>query len=265
MNSLNFRCQDRLISAFFKDVSAVFSDAEIYELKKIISRPFIFPRDKRLLLERISENCEEARRLSDSFGFKYLSNLLALRVKLLYRFKQPREEENVLIGDKYSVGLRFLEVIEQSNQKFLWISQNGPFSYDTDYPLTVAQAEFHAPVIPCSVTASECFEKLEQFSLNWSSQLTVLEIGSGSQSNSLPGKSLNFFPQLLNKLSFIKFQGVIIHLDEEIEDVMISNRYEIVSELQKLKAIGKDVYFGCDQVAKEEASQSFVAAVKGVL
>lgn len=55
MNSLNFRCQDRLISAFFKDVSAVFSDAEIYELKKIISRPFIFPRDKRLLLERISE------------------------------------------------------------------------------------------------------------------------------------------------------------------------------------------------------------------
>lgn len=44
MNSLNFRCQDRLISAFFKDVSAVFSDAEIYELKKIISRPFIFPR-----------------------------------------------------------------------------------------------------------------------------------------------------------------------------------------------------------------------------
>ena len=51
MNSLNFRCQDRLISAFFKDVSAVFSDAEIYELKKIISRPFIFPRDKRLLLE----------------------------------------------------------------------------------------------------------------------------------------------------------------------------------------------------------------------
>jgi len=81
MNSLNFRCQDRLISAFFKDVSAVFSDAEIYELKKIISRPFIFPRDKRLLLERISENCDEARRLSDSFVFKYLSNLLALRVK----------------------------------------------------------------------------------------------------------------------------------------------------------------------------------------
>lgn len=142
MNSLNFRCQDRLISAFFKDVSAVFSDAEIYELKKIINRPFIFPRDKRLLLERISENCEEARRLSDSFGFKYLSNLLALRVKLLYRFKQPREEGNVLIGDKYSVGLRLLEVIEQSNQKFLWISQNGPFSYDTDYPLTVRRPNF---------------------------------------------------------------------------------------------------------------------------
>ena len=39
MNSLNFRCQDRLISAFFRDVSAVFNDAEIYELKKIISRP----------------------------------------------------------------------------------------------------------------------------------------------------------------------------------------------------------------------------------
>lgn len=265
MNSFNLSDQDRLISAFSKDVSAVFSNAEIYELKKVISRPFIFPRDKKQLLKRISEICDEERHLSNSFGFKYFTDLLALRVRLLDRFRQPLEEGNVLLGDKYSVGLRLLEVIEQSDKKFLWISQNGPFTYDTDYPITVAQAEFHAPVIPCSVTASECFEKLEQISLNWSSKLTVLEIGSDRKSNSLPGKSPIFFPQLLNKLSFIKFQGVIIHLDEEIEDVMISNRYEIVSELQKLKAIGIDVYFGCDQVAKEEAFQSFVAAVKGVL
>ena len=185
-----------------------------------------------------------------------------MRVKLLYRFKQPREEGNVLIGDKYSVGLRLLEVIEQSNQKFLWISQNGPFSYDTDYPLTVAQAEFHAPVIPCSVTASECFEKLEQISLNWSSKLTVLEIGSGSQSNSLPGKSPIFFPQLLNKLSFIKFQGVIIHLDEEIEDVMIFKPVRNRLGTPKVKSHRERCLLGCDQVAKEEASQSFVAAVK---
>ena len=114
MNSFNLSFQNRLISAFSKDVSAVFSNAEIYELKKVISRPFIFPRDKKLILKRISEICEEERQLSNSFGFKYFTELLALRVRLLDRFKQPLEEGNVLLGDKYSVGLRLLEVIEQS-------------------------------------------------------------------------------------------------------------------------------------------------------
>lgn len=62
-------------------------------------------------------------------------------------------------GNRYLLEAKFLRILEQEPEsKALWISQTNPFDRGLDCPLTVAQAEFHAPVLTVS---EECLNRIK--------------------------------------------------------------------------------------------------------
>ena len=60
------------------------------------------------------------------------------------------EEERVLIGNRYAVGYRLLEIAEQmlpKGKSVLWLCQEFPTLAAQEYPVRIAQLEFGASVL----------------------------------------------------------------------------------------------------------------------
>lgn len=202
---------------------------------------------------------------------KLLQERLRLPVNsLIYDSNPFPEEERVLIGNRYAVGYRLLEIAEQmlpKGKSVLWLCQEFPTLAAPEYPLRIAQLEFGASVLsgyfPVLRDGGGYFEFLRAG--DKSSGLKIVQLKNRIDITEDSRERANLFIQSLNAVMDSHHQIVFIHLDEGTTESELNVQTEIVQAMKNLKAKGKEVYFGVENYGKDSPENRLATDLRKVL
>lgn len=176
------------------------------------------------------------------------------------------EEERVLIGNRYAVGYRLLEIAEQmlpKGKSVLWLCQEFPSLAAPEYPLRIAQLEFGASVLsgyfPVLREGGGYFEFLASGSQT--SGLKIVQLKNRKDIIEDPHQRVNLFIDTLKVVSTSSFDVVFVHLDEGITKAELDNQDKIIEILKDVFVTGKEVYIGLDDYRQDTEYYSFVQAI----
>lgn len=143
------------------------------------------------------------------------------------------EEERVLIGNRYAVGYRLLEIAEQRLSKgksVLWLCQEFPTLAAQEYPVRIAQLEFGASVLsgyfPVLREGGGYFEFLRAGGK--SSGLKIVQLKNRNDIIEDPRQRVNLLIDTLKVVSASSFDVVFVHLDEGITKAELDNQDKII-------------------------------------
>lgn len=200
-----------------------------------------------------------------------LEERLRLPVNSLIHDSGPfPEEERVLIGNRYAVGYRLLEIAEQmlpKGKSVLWLCQEFPTLAPPEYPLRIAQLEFGASVLsgyfPVLRNGGGYFEFLAAGGKT--SGLNIVQLKNRIDITEDSRERANLFIQSLNAVMDSHHQIVFIHLDEGTTESELNVQTEIVQAMKNLKAKGKEVYFGVENYGKDSPENRLATDLREVL
>ncbi len=175
------------------------------------------------------------------------------------------EEERVLIGNRYAVGYRLLEIAEQMLSKgksVLWLCQEFPTLAAQEYPVRIAQLEFGASVLsgyfPVLRDGGGYFEFLRAG--GESSGLKIVQLKNRIDIIEDPRQRVNLFIDTLKVASKSSHDIVFVHLDEGITKAEVENQDKIIETFKEAFMTGKEIYIGLEDY-QHETGYSFVQAV----
>lgn len=200
-----------------------------------------------------------------------LKERLRLPRNLLIEGTSPfSEEERVLIGNRYAVAYRLLEITEQmlpKGKSVLWLCQEFPTLAAPEYPLRIAQLEFGASVLsgyfPVLRKGGGYFEFLAAG--DKTSGLNIVQLKNRIDITEDSRERANLFIQSLNAVMDSHHQIVFIHLDEGTTESELNVQTEIVQAMKNLKAKGKEVYFGVENYGKDSPENRLATDLREVL
>lgn len=176
------------------------------------------------------------------------------------------EEERVLIGNRYAVGYRLLEIAEQMLSKgksVLWLCQEFPTLAAQEYPVRIAQLEFGASVLsgyfPVLREGGGYFEFLRAGGK--SSGLKIVQLKNRNDIIEDPRQRVNLLIDTLKVVSTSSFDVVFVHLDEGITKAELDNQDKIIETIKEVFMTGKEVYIGLDDYRQDTENYSFVQAI----
>lgn len=176
------------------------------------------------------------------------------------------EEERVLIGNRYAVGYRLLEIAEQRLSKgksVLWLCQEFPTLAAQEYPVRIAQLEFGASVLsgyfPVLREGGGYFEFLRAGGK--SSGLKIVQLKNRNDIIEDPRQRVNLLIDTLKVVSTSSFDVVFVHLDEGITKAELDNQDKIIETIKEVFMTGKEIYIGLEDYQQGTDSYSFVQAV----
>lgn len=176
------------------------------------------------------------------------------------------EEERVLIGNRYAVGYRLLEIAEQRLSKgksVLWLCQEFPTLAAQEYPVRIAQLEFGASVLsgyfPVLREGEGYFEFLRAGGK--SSGLKIVQLKNRNDIIEDPRQRVNLLIDTLKVVSTSSFDVVFVHLDEGITKAELDNQDKIIETIKEVFMTGKEIYIGLEDYQQGTDSYSFVQAV----
>lgn len=176
------------------------------------------------------------------------------------------EEERVLIGNRYAVGYRLLEIAEQmlpKGKSVLWLCQEFPTLAAQEYPVRIAQLEFGASVLsgyfPVLRDGGGYFEFLRAG--GESSGLKIVQLKNRNDIIEDPRQRVNLFIDTLKVVSTSSFDVVFVHLDEGITKAELDNQDKIIETIKEVFMTGKEIYIGMEDYQQGTDSYSFVQAV----
>lgn len=176
------------------------------------------------------------------------------------------EEERVLIGNRYAVGYRLLEIAEQmlpKGKSVLWLCQEFPTLAAQEYPVRIAQLEFGASVLsgyfPVLRDGGGYFEFLRAG--GESSGLKIVQLKNRNDIVEDPRQRVNLFIDTLKVVSTSSFDVVFVHLDEGITKAELDNQDKIIETIKEVFMTGKEIYIGLEDYQQGTDSYSFVQAV----
>lgn len=179
---------------------------------------------------------------------------------------QDRLEERVLIGNRYAVGYRLLEIAEQRLSKgksVLWLCQEFPTLAAQEYPVRIAQLEFGASVLsgylPVMREGGGYFEFLRAGGK--SSGLKIVQLKNRNDIIEDPRQRVNLLIDTLKVVSTSTFDVVFVHLDEGITKAELDNQDKIIETIKEVFMTGKEIYIGLEDYQQGTDSYSFVQAV----
>lgn len=175
------------------------------------------------------------------------------------------KEERVLIGNRYAVGYRLLEIAEQKLSKgksVLWLCQEFPTLVAQEYPVRIAQLEFGASVLsgyfPVLREGGGYFEILA--SGGQTSGLKIVQLKNRKDIIEDPRQRVNLFIDTLKVASKSSYDIVFVHLDEGITKAEVENQDKIIETFKEVFMTGKEIYIGLEDY-QHETGYSFVQAV----
>lgn len=176
------------------------------------------------------------------------------------------EEERVLIGNRYAVGYRLLEIAEQmlpKGKSVLWLCQEFPTLASPVYPVRIAQLEFGASVLsgyfPVLRDGGGYFEFLRAGGKN--SGLKIVQLKNRIDIIEDPRQRANLFIDTLKVVLTSSFDVVFVHLDEGITKAELDNQDKIIETIKDVFMTGKEVYIGLEDYNQGTDSYSFVQAI----
>lgn len=176
------------------------------------------------------------------------------------------EEERVLIGNRYAVGYRLLEIAEQmlpKGKSVLWLCQEFPTLAAQEYPVRIAQLEFGASVLsgyfPVLRDGGGYFEFLRAGGK--SSGLKIVQLKNRIDIIEDPRQRANLFIDTLKVVLTSSFDVVFVHLDEGITKAELDNQDKIIETIKDVFMTGKEVYIGLEDYNQGTDSYSFVQAI----
>lgn len=185
---------------------------------------------------------------------------------LIYDSNPFPEEERVLIGNRYAVGYRLLEIAEQmlpKGKSVLWLCQEFPTLSAQEYPVRIAQLEFGASVLsgyfPVLRDGGGYFEFLRAGGK--SSGLKIVQLKNRNDIIEDQRQRVNLFIDTLKVVSTSSFDVVFVHLDEGITKAELDNQDKIIETIKEVFMTGKEIYIGLDDYQQGTDSYSFVQAV----
>lgn len=185
---------------------------------------------------------------------------------LIYDSNSFPEEERVLIGNRYAVGYRLLEIAEQRLSKgksVLWLCQEFPTLAAQEYPVRIAQLEFGASVLsgyfPVLREGGGYFEFLRAGGK--SSGLKIVQLKNRNDIIEDPRQRVNLLIDTLKVVSTSTFDVVFVHLDEGITKAELDNQDKIIETIKEVFMTGKEIYIGLEDYQQGTDSYSFVQAV----
>lgn len=185
---------------------------------------------------------------------------------LIYDSNSFPEEERVLIGNRYAVGYRLLEIAEQRLSKgksVLWLCQEFPTLAAQEYPVRIAQLEFGASVLsgylPVLREGGGYFEFLRAGGK--SSGLKIVQLKNRNDIIEDPRQRVNLLIDTLKVVSTSTFDVVFVHLDEGITKAELDNQDKIIETIKEVFMTGKEIYIGLEDYQQGTDSYSFVQAI----
>ena len=176
------------------------------------------------------------------------------------------EEERVLIGNRYAVAYRLLEITEQMLSKgksVLWLCQEFPTLSAQEYPVRIAQLEFGASVLsgyfPVLRDGGGYLEFLRAGGK--SSGLNIVQLKNRNDIIEDPRQRVNLLIDTLKVVSTSSFDVVFVHLDEGITKAELDNQDKIIETIKEVFMTGKEIYIGLEDYQQGTDSYSFVQAV----
>lgn len=176
------------------------------------------------------------------------------------------EEERVLIGNRYAVAYRLLEITEQMLSKgksVLWLCQEFPTLSAQEYPVRIAQLEFGASVLsgyfPVLRDGGGYFEFLRAGGK--SSGLNIVQLKNRNDIIEDPRQRVNLLIDTLKVVSTSSFDVVFVHLDEGITKAELDNQDKIIETIKEVFMTGKEIYIGLEDYQQGTDSYSFVQAI----
>lgn len=176
------------------------------------------------------------------------------------------EEERVLIGNRYAVGYRLLEIAEQmlpKGKSVLWLCQEFPTLSAQEYPVRIAQLEFGASVLsgyfPVLRDGGGYFEFLRAGGK--SSGLKIVQLKNRNDIIEDPRQRVNLLIDTLKVVSTSSFDVVFVHLDEGIKKAELDNQDKIIGTIKEVFMTGKEIYIGMEDYQQGTDSYSFVQAL----
>lgn len=176
------------------------------------------------------------------------------------------EEERVLIGNRYAVAYRLLEITEQmlpKGKSVLWLCQEFPTLSAQEYPVRIAQLEFGASVLsgyfPVLRDGGGYFEFLRAGGK--SSGLNIVQLKNRNDIIEDPRQRVNLLIDTLKVVSTSSFDVVFVHLDEGITKAELDNQDKIIETIKEVFMTGKEIYIGLEDYQQGTDSYSFVQAV----
>lgn len=156
------------------------------------------------------------------------------------------EEERVLIGNRYAVGYRLLEIAEQmlpKGKSVLWLCQEFPTLSAQEYPVRIAQLEFGASVLsgyfPVLRDGGGYFEFLRAGGK--SSGLKIVQLKNRNDIIEDPRQRVNLLIDTLKVVSTSSFDVVFVHLDEGITKAELDNQDKIIGTIKEVFMTGKEM------------------------
>lgn len=175
-------------------------------------------------------------------------------------------EERVLIGNRYAVGHRLLEIAEQmvpKGKSVLWLCQEFPTLSAQEYPVRIAQLEFGGSVLsgyfPVLRDGGGYFEFLRAG--DKSSGLKIVQLKNRNDIIEDPRQRVNLFIDTLKVVLTSSFDVVFVHLDEGITKAELAYQDKIIETIKEVFMTGKEIYIGLDEYQQGTDSYSFVQAV----
>ena len=176
------------------------------------------------------------------------------------------EEERVLIGNRYAVGYRLLEIAEQmlpKGKSVLWLCQEFPTLAAQEYPVRIAQLEFGASVLsgyfPVLRDGGGYFEFLRAGGKG--SGLEIVQLKNRKDIIEDPSQRVNLFIDTLKVASRSSYDIVFVHLDEGITKAELDNQDEIIETFKNFFITGKEIYIGMEDYRQETDGYSFIKAI----
>ncbi len=208
-------------------------------------------------------NDKEIESLSQNFRKLLRERMLLTTVEQIANGETFSEQERVLIGNRYAVAYRFLEISEHSDKEILWLCQEHPTLAAEHYPLRMAQIEFGAYVLPAYTPEEIYFQSLEN---PHCFPLFIVQLKNRDDITENPSERGRFFLETLKAVSQSQYKIVFIHLDEGITQAELERSNEIIRALREIKESGKEVYFGTDKYLTGSPQSEFIRALmKGVI
>ena len=232
-------------------------------IQEKLDSSFITPWEKKELQSSLELILSDCRGGSHNY-FQYLKKFdyLMDKTQQLDTFRVGGDLKNskspyFLEGCRFGIAKRFLELVEEEEGEFLWLTQSSPFDYGFNHGLRVAQAQYGAPVLSKYLPKDIYSAHLSNLCKN---KLVIAEIPEESSQ-----QSFLFFLWMLEAVAESNYQTILIHLDEGLVGEDKKAIEQACESLEKLRMEGKKIYFGCDRFIAGSPQEKLASALGGVL